>query len=185
MRSTIPVHSQLISTLLVGLFVILATNRARSQRSSIPPPAWQQDNPVLESKWAKIAGRHIYELACTECHKWGPDYWPKKKWDEYLKSFPANHKPDVKNTYRDLSGLMTVGRSMPSSRQQADALSQFILDAAPAKELSSDARKKTFKAGLAVGEQAPEFRLTDTEGKVWILSDLKKPVVLIFSRAHW
>ncbi len=74
---------------------------------------------------------------------------------------------------------------MPSSRQQADALSRFILNAAPAKELSREDREKEFKATLAVGDKAPEFRLKDTENKEWVLSELKKPVVLIFSRAHW
>lgn len=40
---------------------------------------------------------------------------------------------------------------------------------------------------VEVGQEAPDFSLSDTEGRVWKLSEItaEKPVLLIFYRGDW
>ena len=38
---------------------------------------------------------------------------------------------------------------------------------------------------LKVGEKAPDFSLTDENGKTTTLSKIKGPVVLVFYRGYW
>src|SRR5437870_1132179 len=74
---------------------------ARSAEVSVPPPAWQGGDEVLAAKWKQITGRYIFQQACTECHGWGPNRWPRERWQSYLQSFPHNHQPDVRDRYKD------------------------------------------------------------------------------------
>lgn len=72
---------------------------------SIPPAAWQRGDERLAEKWQQLTGKFIYQRVCTSCHKWGPNYWPRSRWEQYLKAFPGNHEPDVSGTYKDLTAM--------------------------------------------------------------------------------
>ncbi|MEW6307133.1 MAG: hypothetical protein AB1705_27025, partial [Verrucomicrobiota bacterium] len=138
-------------------------------------------------KWELLTGRFIYQQACTSCHKWGPGYWPRSRWEEYLKEFPGNHQPDVRNNYRDLTAMFSVGKAVPTLQQEEDALTKSILATAPPRELPQAEREKPFEGFPEVGTAAPDFSITDVQGGKFSLGQLKdkKALVLVFSRAHW
>src|SRR5207249_8891043 len=96
---------------------------------SIPPAAWQRGDARLAEKWELLTGRFIYQRACTSCHTWGPAYWPRIRWEEYLKAFPGNHQPDVVERYKDLTAMFDAGKMVPTVKQEGDALTKFILAA--------------------------------------------------------
>ena len=150
------------------------------------PLAWQT-NPQLGAAWEQLAGRFIYEVACIECHKWGPAHWPRARWDDYLKAFPDNHQPDVRKKYSDLAAMMDVGRKMPNAGQQHDALTAFILATAPKSDAPAAERERKFSGFPEVGRRAPAFSITDVAGREHSLVALRdrRALVLVFSRAHW
>lgn len=154
---------------------------------SIPPAAWQVGDERLAKKWQQLTGRFIYQQACTSCHKWGPGYWPRSRWEEYLKEFPGNHQPNVRGKYKDLTAMFDVGKAVPTLKQEEDALTQFIMAVAPARELSTGEREKPFESFPEVGTAAPDFSIADVQGRKFSLTQLtdKKALVLVFSRAHW
>ncbi len=52
----------------------------------------------------------------------------------------------------------------------------------------TDAQNDGMRSGVAIGEHAPDFTLTDQTGKSWSLRDLMgaNGLLLVFSRsAHW
>ena len=165
----------------------LKTASAQSAEASIRPPTWQAGDQELAKRWEHLTGRHIYQVACTSCHEWGSAYWPRKRWVDYLEGFPGNHEPDVRKEYADLTAMFDVGRAVPNSAQQRDALSAFILSAAPKDELPAGERDKLFEMSPLPGDPAPRFSIHDMNGAPFNLDDLKgkKALVLIFSRAHW
>jgi hypothetical protein len=172
--------------LLLGASASDAVAQAKNA-PAIPPPAWQGNDAALAAKYEQLTGKYIYHVACTPCHAWGPDYWPREKWEVYLKDFPANHEPDVRKLYADLAATMDVGKSMPSRQQQRDSLASFILAAAPGKELPQAVRERPFRPFPEVGQAAPDFSIADIEGREIKLAEFKdkRALVLIFSRAHW
>jgi hypothetical protein len=172
--------------MLPGAFALDAFAQAKNA-PAIPPPAWQGNDPVLAAKYEQLTGKYIYHIACTSCHSWGPDFWPREKWGVYLKDFPGNHEPDVHKLYADLAATMDIGKSMPSRQQQRESLASFILAAAPDKELPPVVRERPFRPFPEVGQAAPDFSIADLEGREIRLADFKdqRALVLIFSRAHW
>jgi len=152
----------------------------------IPPPAWQQGNPRLAAKWTKITGRYIYHQACTPCHEWGPEYWLRDRWRQYLLEFPENHEPDVGETYEDLTAMFGVEAQVPTEEQRLNALGEFILADAPLAEPTQMERQRLPRIPN-VGEKAPDFSIVDVQGRTFALSQLKneRSLILIFSRAHW
>src|SRR5712692_10278249 len=94
---------------------------ASTESSTISPPAWQSGDETLARKWKEITGRYIFQQACTECHNWGPNYWPRSRWETYLTDFPANHKPDVRERYRDLTGMFEMTKMVPNLAEERDA----------------------------------------------------------------
>ena len=159
----------------------------KKDAAKIPPPAWQSGDPKLAAKWEQLTGRFIYQQTCVSCHKWGPNYWPKGEWETYLQGFPDNHEPDVRKDYADLSAMLTAGKLMPSKQQHHDALLAYVLAAAPAKELPEASRDQDFRYVPEVGQPAPDFAIEDINGNPVRLAQFKgrKPLVLVFSRAHW
>ena len=153
----------------------------------IPPAAWQRGDEALAKKWEQLTGKYMFQQACTSCHKWGPAYWPRSRWADYLKGFPANHEPDVRDRYKDLTAMFDTGKMVPTLEQEQDALTKFVLGAAPPQELPKTERETPFQAFPGVGSRAPEFSVTDVQGRKFALSQLadKKALVLVFSRAHW
>lgn len=153
----------------------------------IPPAAWQRGDEALAIKWQHLAGKYIYQRACTDCHVWGPDYWPRNRWEDYFKGFPANHEPDIRTRYKDLTAMFDVGKSVPTLKQEEDALTHFVLASAPSSELAQAAREKKFSRFPEVGTPAPDFAITDVQGRKFTLSQFKDKTafVLVFSRAHW
>jgi hypothetical protein len=150
--------------------------------SGLPVPAWQTDS-ALATKWRGLAGRYVYQQACTSCHGWGPDHFDRPTWESYLSEFPDNHEPDVKRHYGDLTAQFTPGRMVPNMDQRTDALTTFLLSSlasAPTEEEPWDGFPK-------VGEAAPEFEIVDLMGRKHSLETYlgKKRLVLVFSRAHW
>ncbi len=154
---------------------------------SIPPAAWQRGDERLAEKWELLTGQFIYQQACTSCHKWGPSYWPRSRWEEYLKGFPGNHKPDVRGKYKDLTAMFDVGKAVPTLKQEENALTKFVMAAAPPLELSKGEREKPFEGFPEVGTAAPDFSIADMQGGKFSLKQIKdkKALVLVFSRAHW
>ena len=171
--------------LLIAL--LAAAPIALSAAEPIPPPAWQRGDENLAGKWELLTGKFIYQQACGSCHKWGPNYWQRSRWEEYLKEFPANHKPDVRGSYKDLTAMFEVGKAVPTLKQEEDALTKFIVAAASARELPKAEREKPFEGFPEVGTAAPDFSIADVKGRKFSLAQLtdKKAVVLVFSRAHW
>lgn len=153
----------------------------------IPPPAWQRGDAALAAKWRQLTGRYIYQRACTECHAWGPDYWPRSRWENYFKSFPENHAPDVRNRYKDLTAMFDVGKAVPTLKQEEDALTRFVLESAPSSELPPAQRERKFSGFPEIGAPAPDFAIIDVQGRKLALSQFKdkRALVLVFSRAHW
>ncbi len=171
--------------LIITLAVAASTGLVADE--SIPPPAWQRGDVCLAEKWELLAGKFIYQRACTSCHTWGPAYWPRSRWAEYLNTFPGNHQPDVVERYKDLTAMFDAGKMVPTLEQEEDALRKFIMAAAPARELSPREREKRFEGFPAVGTAAPDFSIADVRGGRFSLAQLKdkKALVLVFSRAHW
>ncbi|MCI0539548.1 MAG: hypothetical protein L0Z50_30430 [Verrucomicrobiales bacterium] len=169
------------------IVLLVAATIPVSAAESIPPPAWQRGDERLAEKWELLTGKFIYQQACTSCHKWGPSFWPRSRWQEYLKEFPGNHKPDVRDKYRDLTAMFDTGKSVPTLKQEEDALTKFILATAPPRELSKAEREKLFEGFPEVGTAAPNFSITDVQGRKFSLTEFKdkKALVLVFSRAHW
>ena len=167
--------------------LLLAASLPLSGAEPSPSAAWQQGDEALAGKCEQLTGKYIFQQACTSCHEWGPDYWPRSRWEEYLRKFPGNHQPEVRNRYRDLTAMFDVGKAVPTRKQQQDALTKFVLAAAPEHELAKTEREKPFEAFPEVGSAAPKFSLTDVEGKTFALSQFadRKALVLVFSRAHW
>jgi len=162
--------------------------RLKSQGSeSISPPAWQSGEEALATRWKQITGRYIFQEACTSCHNWGPNYWSRNRWRGYLKDFPGNHQPDVQERYKDLTAMFDVGKMVPNLAEERDALATFLLAAAPPQELPKGQREQKFRGAPEVGEAAPEFSIADINGGRFSLRELrnKRPLVLVFSRAHW
>jgi len=172
---------------LLPVLSLLCGRLMAADRDVIPPAAWQRGDEALARKWEQLTGKYIFRLACTSCHKWGPDYWPRSRWEEYLRSFPGNHQPDVREHYKDLTAMFDAGKMVPTSKQEQDALTKFILAAAPMRESPKAEREKPFEGFPAVGLAAPDFVITDVQGRKWALSELKdkQALVLVFSRAHW
>jgi len=154
---------------------------------SIPPAAWQHGDARLAEKWQLLTGKFIYQRVCTSCHTWGPAYWPRSQWKEYLKAFPGNHQPDVVERYKDLTAMFDAGKMVPTLKQEGDALTKFILAAAPEGVLSQGEREKRFEGFPDVGTAAPDFSIADVRGRRFSLARLKiqKALLLVFSRAHW
>ncbi|MCI0745252.1 MAG: hypothetical protein L0Y58_07595 [Verrucomicrobia subdivision 3 bacterium] len=173
--------------IILGGFLAQETRTLGAEREAIPPAAWQRGDPALADKWKTITGRFIYQQACTECHSWGPDYWPRRKWEAYLKGFPQNHQPDVRDRYKDLTAMFAPGKMVPNLAEERDALATFILSAAPPAELPKQRRDARFHTLPEVGQAAPNFAITDAQGRRLQLSDFKdkRALVLVFSRAHW
>jgi cytochrome c5 len=162
------------------------TPGARSKAVAVPPPAWQTD-PALAARWQRFTGGYIYQVACTTCHTWGPEHWGRDQWGDYLRDFPANHQPDIRKTYADLAATMDTGKSMPTRDQQRDSLATFVLAAAPPKARDASLPDQPYEGFPTVGRVAPEFSISDVQGREFSLGSLrgKKHLVLVFSRAHW
>src|SRR5439155_1629834 len=79
----------------------------------------------LAEKWQLLTGKFIYQRACTSCYTWGPAYWPRSQWKEYLKAFPGNHQPDVVERYKDLTAMFDAGKMVPTLKQEGDALTRL------------------------------------------------------------
>ncbi len=153
---------------------------------SVPPAAWQRGDAGLATKWELLTGKFIYQRACTSCHTWGPAYWPRSRWEAYLKAFPGEHQPDVVERYKDLTAMFDAGKMVPTLKPEGDALTKFIMAAAPSGEAPAE-RLKPFEGFPEVGKAAPDFSITDVRGRAFSLAQLKdkKAFVLVFSRAHW
>lgn len=82
--------------LLLPLAILIFGIAVASAADSIPPAAWQLDGE-LASKWKHLTGKYIFQVACVPCHNWGPEHLSRIQWERYLKDFPANHKPDVRD----------------------------------------------------------------------------------------
>jgi mono/diheme cytochrome c family protein len=162
--------------------------RLKSQGSeSIPPPAWQSGDEALAARWKQITGRYIFQQACASCHNWGPNYWSRNRWRDYLRDFPGNHQPEVQERYKDLTAMFEAGKMVPNSAEERDALATFLLASAPPQELPKEQRDQKFRGAPEVGETAPGFSIADINGRSFSLRELrnKRPLVLVFSRAHW
>ncbi|MBI2924352.1 MAG: hypothetical protein HYY24_01475 [Verrucomicrobia bacterium] len=153
----------------------------------IHPAAWQAGDERLAAKWQQLTGKFIFQQACSPCHKWGPAYWPRHRWADYFEQFSENHQPDVRDRYKDLTAMFDVGKAVPTLAQEQEALAQFVLAAAPATEVAKAEREKPLRAFPEVGSPAPDFAVTDVQGRKFAPSDLKdrRALVLVFSRAHW
>jgi cytochrome oxidase Cu insertion factor (SCO1/SenC/PrrC family) len=83
--------------------------------------------------------------------------------------------------------MFDAGKMVPTKEQERDALTTFLLSAAPTRESGKEEREHKFHGAPDVGEAAPGFSVTDVQGRKFALASLKgkKPLVLIFSRAHW
>ncbi len=187
-RQMFAVRLATLAALAIGLWCWTASAPLYgAERDPVPPPAWQSGDPTLALIWRQLTGRYIFEVACTSCHAWGPNHWSRSRWESYLKEFPANHQPDVRNRYCDLTAMFDVGKMVPTKEQERDALTMFLVSASPSKELSTEERERKFHGAPEVGGAAPDFSVTDIQGRRFTLADLKgkKPLVLIFSRAHW
>ncbi|MBU6401795.1 MAG: hypothetical protein KGS61_15870 [Verrucomicrobia bacterium] len=167
--------------------MLIAAPMSLFAADEIPPAAWQRGDETLAGKWELLTGKFIYQQACTSCHKWGPGYWPRSRWEEYLKEFPGNHQPDVRSNYRDLTAMFDAGKMVPTLKQEQDSLTKFLLAAAPIKALPEADRAGTFEGFPRVGALAPDFSITDVQGRRISLAELrnKKALVLVFSRAYW
>src|SRR5437016_12963250 len=113
-------HPILITANYFAAAMLLAALLPMSAAEPIPPAAWQSGDERLAGKWKLLTGRYIYQQACTSCHTWGPSYWPRNRWDAYLKEFPGNHKPDVRGNYKDLTAMFDPGKAVPTLKQEED-----------------------------------------------------------------
>ncbi len=158
--------------------------------SGLPAPAWQTD-PELAHQWRLLTGRYIYQRACVSCHEWGPEHLSRAGWEEYLAGFPAQHEPDVRRQYADLTAQFLPGKMVPDADQRTDALATFLLAAAP--EAAASAAAGDGGAGEPwdglprVGEPVPDFRIVDLAGREHSPGTYRgsRHLVLVFSRAHW
>lgn len=187
-------------TAVVGMVLILAAPPAGScltlavppgaqeetDPSGFQPPAWY-DDPELGATWKRFTGRYIFERTCTSCHAWGPEYWSRAQWQEYLERFPGNHEPPVSREYSDLTAMFRPANYVPNAAQLNDTLKEFLLSEAPESTGSAAARLAPYKSLPKVGDPAPDFEIVDIEGHRHRVSEYrgKKQLVLVFSRAHW
>ncbi len=154
--------------------------------SGFQPPAWYSD-PELGTTWTRFTGRYIFELTCTSCHTWGPDYWSRDQWQAYLGGFPGNHEPAVSRDYADLTAMFRPANYVPNATQLDDSLKEFLLSEAPESTGSEVERLAPYKSLPKVGDPAPDFEIVDIEGHRHRISEYRgnKQLVLVFSRAHW
>jgi hypothetical protein len=167
--------------------LLFAVSVPLSAADSTPPPAWQRGDERLAGKWELLTGKFIFQQACTSCHQWGPGYWPRRRWEEYLNEFPGNHRPDMQDRYKDLTAMFDAGKAVPTLKQEQTALTKFILSTAPEQELPKAELEQAFDGFPKVGSTAPDFSITDVQGREFSLAQLKdkRALVLVFSRAHW
>lgn len=188
------------SSLVAMLLVVLAAppagaqqkanrppNKKTKKRVEIPPPAWQRGDRALAAKAARTAGRHIFQRACTSCHAWGPEYFSRDEWKEYLQGFPDNHDPDVRKEYAGMAAMFAAGKGIPAGQQRVKVIESFLVSAAPTTRPAAARRERPFDGLPQVGLSAPDFSITDVTGRKISLKQLKgkKHLVLVFSRAHW
>ena len=154
--------------------------------SGLQPPAWYGD-PELGTTWKRFTGRYIFERTCTSCHVWGPKYWSRAQWQDYLEGFPENHEPAVSQDYSDLTAMFRPANYVPSGAQRNDTLREFLLSEAPDSTGSEAERLAPYESLPKVGDPAPDFEIVDIGGHRHRISDYrgKKQLVLVFSRAHW
>ncbi len=187
--TTIAGMGLVLVALQAGLALTLAVPSGAQEEtdpSGFQPPAWY-DDPELGATWKRFTGRYIFERTCTSCHAWGPDYWSRAQWHEYLEGFPGNHEPPVSREYSDLTAMFRPANYVPNAAQLNDTLKEFLLSEAPESTGSAAARLAPYKSLPKVGDPAPDFEIVDIEGHRHRVSEYrgKKQLVLVFSRAHW
>ena len=186
-RMLVNLQRFLVLCLTLALAVSLRAGAAEEKDpTGLQPPAWYND-PELGTRWNRFTGRYIFERTCTSCHFWGPDYWTRSKWKEFLEEFPGNHEPAVAEEYSDLTGMFQPSESVPNATQLTDTLKEFLLSAAPDAAQPQAKRLALFESLPKVGDPAPDFEIVDIEGHHHRVSEYrgKKQLVLVFSRAHW